>query len=79
MENNEQISTSPAYSKRYMIFLVVVMGLVSQMDSWLSLIETKAVPGILDEFWPGIAEAIARSEFALYRVSLASLYLVSSS
>jgi MFS family permease len=48
-----------------MIFLVAIMGLVSQMDSWLSLIETKAVPGILDEFWFGIAEATARSEFAL--------------
>ncbi|MHA1926198.1 MAG: MFS transporter [Candidatus Thorarchaeota archaeon] len=65
MENSEQTSTSPVYSKRYMIFLVAVMGLVSQMDSWLSLIETKAVPGILDEFWPGIVEATARSEFAL--------------
>jgi len=65
MENTEQTSTGPVYSKRYMIFLVAVMGLVSQMDSWLSLIETKAVPGILDEFWPGIAEEIARSEFAL--------------
>ncbi|MHA2021033.1 MAG: MFS transporter [Candidatus Thorarchaeota archaeon] len=65
MENTEQTTSSPAYSKRYMIFLVAIMGLVSQMDSWLSLIETKAVPGILDEFWSGIAEATARSEFAL--------------
>ncbi|MHA2003138.1 MAG: MFS transporter [Candidatus Thorarchaeota archaeon] len=65
MENTEQTTGSPAYSKRYMIFLVAIMGLVSQMDSWLSLIETKAVPGILDEFWSGIAEATARSEFAL--------------
>ncbi|MGD9382016.1 MAG: MFS transporter [Candidatus Thorarchaeota archaeon] len=65
MEDTEQTTSSPAYSKRYMIFLVAIMGLVSQMDSWLSLIETKAVPGILDEFWSGIAEATARSEFAL--------------
>jgi MFS family permease len=65
MEDTEQATSSPAYSKRYMIFLVAIMGLVSQMDSWLSLIETKAVPGILDEFWSGIAEATARSEFAL--------------
>jgi MFS family permease len=65
MENTEQTTSIPAYSKRYMIFLVAIMGLVSQMDSWLSLIETKAVPGILDEFWSGIAEATARSEFAL--------------
>ena len=51
-------------SRGYMIFLVVVMGLVSQMDSWLSLIETKAVPFILEEFWP-VVDAAARSEFAL--------------
>jgi MFS family permease len=54
-------------SKRYMIFLVVVMGLVSQMDSWLSLIETKALPYIITEFWAPIddaARAVARTEFA---------------
>ena len=37
-------------SKGYMVFLVILMGLVSQMDGWLSLIETKAVPGILTPF-----------------------------
>jgi MFS family permease len=49
-----------------MIFLVVVMGLVSQMDSWLSLIETKALPGIITEFWAPIDDAareLARTEF----------------
>jgi AAHS family 3-hydroxyphenylpropionic acid transporter len=54
-------------SKRYMIFLVVVMGLVSQMDSWLSLIETKALPGIITEFWAPIDDAArtaAQIEFA---------------
>ncbi|TFG32887.1 MFS transporter [Candidatus Thorarchaeota archaeon] len=60
-------SSEQGVSKRYMIFLVVVMGLVSQMDSWLSLIETKALPGIITEFWAPVdeaARAVARSEFA---------------
>ena len=43
----------------YMIFLVIVMGLVSQMDSWLSLIEAKAVPGVLASF------GLSAGEFAL--------------
>ena len=44
------------------------MGLVSQMDSWLSLIETKAIPGIIDTFWNnpvGAARDAALTEFAL--------------
>jgi len=48
----------PKVSKGYLVFLVILMGLVSQMDSWLSLIETKAVPGILSQF------AVSASEFA---------------
>ncbi len=53
-------------SKRYLIFLVLVMGLVSQMDSWLSLIESKALPGIIDTFWNnpvGAARDAAQVEF----------------
>lgn len=60
--------TTSGVSKRYMIFLVVVMGLVSQMDSWLSLIETKALPGIIDTFWNnpvGVARDAALTEFGL--------------
>ncbi len=66
MESGE--SAQPGVSKRYMIFLVVVMGLVSQMDSWLSLIETKALPGIIDTFWNnpvGTARDAALAEFGL--------------
>ncbi|MFW9957085.1 MAG: MFS transporter [Candidatus Odinarchaeota archaeon] len=37
-------------STRYLIFLVVVMGLVSNMDSWLSLIESTAFPLVITEF-----------------------------
>jgi len=65
MESGE--TTQHGVSKRYMIFLVVVMGLVSQMDSWLSLIETKALPGIIDTFWGnpvGPARDAALTEFA---------------
>ncbi len=66
MESGET-TTQSGVSKRYMIFLVAVMGLMSQMDSWLSLIESKALPYIITEFWSPIddaARAIARSEFA---------------
>ncbi|MCK4279240.1 MAG: MFS transporter [Candidatus Thorarchaeota archaeon] len=61
MESGEQ---SPKISKNNLIFLVLVMGLVSSMDTWLSMIETKAIPNILDEWWPAIAGEVARSEFA---------------
>ncbi|MCK4740243.1 MAG: MFS transporter [Candidatus Thorarchaeota archaeon] len=61
MESGEQ---SPKISKNNLIFLVLVMGLVSSMDTWLSMIETKAIPNILDEWWPAIADEVARSEFA---------------
>ncbi len=65
MEGSESAAATPAaVNKRYMIFLVVVMGLVSQMDSWLSLIETKSVTYIVAEFWGANTEA-ARSEFSL--------------
>ncbi|MHA1864237.1 MAG: MFS transporter [Candidatus Thorarchaeota archaeon] len=66
MESTEN-TTEQGVSKRYMIFLVVVMGLMSQMDSWLSLIETKAIPGIIDTFWNspvGAARTVALTEFA---------------
>ena len=61
MNDGEQ---SPTVSKKYLMFLVLVMGLVSSMDTWLSMIETKAIPNILDEWWPAIADEVARSEFA---------------
>ena len=55
---SEVSKESRQVSKGYLVFLVILMGLVSQMDSWLSLIETKAVPGILSQF------ALSASEFA---------------
>ena len=51
MEGSEQPAETSGVSKRYMIFLVVLMGLISNMDSWLSLIESKALPSILGDFF----------------------------
>jgi MFS family permease len=56
--SSERATGTHVVSKGYMIFLVILMGLVSQMDSWLSLIETKAVPGVLASF------GISAGEFA---------------
>ena len=61
----ESIQAAPAVEQRptrYIIFLVVVMGLVSQLDGWLSLIESTAVPFIATEFFAGDA-----AEFALWQ------------
>ncbi len=52
-------------SGRYLFFLILIMGLVGQMDVWLSLIESYAAPYILAEagiaatpwifgFWQGV-------------------------
>ncbi len=73
MEGSEQPAESSGVSKRYMIFLVVTMGLISNMDSWLSLIESKALTGILADFFgitgsSSAAEVVAaQSEFALWQ------------
>ena len=70
MEGSEQ--PTPTRSGSYMTFLVIIMGLASQMDSWLSLIETKAVPGIIATygvalpdflFWQGIFGVIVVGVF----------------
>jgi MFS family permease len=72
MEGSEQPASVSETSSRYMIFLVIVMGLASQMDSWLSLIESKAVPGILSTYavdldyfllWQGIFGVIVFGVF----------------
>ncbi len=62
MESGEKPASQ--VSKGYMVFLIVLMGLVSQLDSWLSLIEATAIPEILNEFWPSATNEVARSEFA---------------
>ena len=62
MESSQAAPTVVQRSSRYMIFLVVVMGLVSQLDGWLSLIESTAVPFITTEFFAGDV-----AEFALWQ------------
>ena len=62
MESTEETTAEPVRSQRYIIFLVIVMGLVSQLDGWLSLIETTAVPFITTEFFAGDA-----AEFAFWQ------------
>ena len=62
MESSQAAPTVTQSSTRYMIFLVVVMGLVSQLDGWLSLIESTAVPFITTEFFAGDV-----AEFALWQ------------
>ncbi len=54
-------------SRGYMIFLVVFLGLVSQLDGWLSLIETTAIPFILTEFWPSLAPEVSGIEFGFWQ------------
>ena len=59
MESSQAAPAVVQSSKRYMIFLVVAMGLVSQLDGWLSLIESTAVPFITTEFFAGDVSAFA--------------------
>jgi len=72
LETTEQPADAPKVSKRYMIGLVVLMGLISNMDSWLSLIESKALIGILREFW-GITAASTAAEVAAAQSNFALL------
>ncbi|MHA2359382.1 MAG: MFS transporter, partial [Candidatus Thorarchaeota archaeon] len=62
MESSQAAPAVEVRSRNYIIFLVVVMGLVSQLDGWLSLIESTAVPFITTEFFAGDA-----AEFALWQ------------
>ncbi len=62
MEGSVQTSTETTRSRGYLIFLIVTMGLVSQLDGWLSLIESTAVPFIATEFFGGDV-----AQFALWQ------------
>lgn len=62
MESSQAAPAVEQRSSRYMIFIIVIMGLVSQLDGWLSLIESTAVPYITAEFFDGNA-----AEFALWQ------------
>ncbi|MGV9142116.1 MAG: MFS transporter [Promethearchaeota archaeon] len=70
----KQLKEIEPRSRKYTIFLVVFMGLISQMDQYLSLVETVAVDGIIKEFpitdsqfafWQGIFGFITLSVFFL--------------
>jgi SP family galactose:H+ symporter-like MFS transporter len=61
MSSPAQAGVPQGAPRGYVVYLVILMGLVSQMDSWLSLIESKAVPGILATF------AVSASQFAFYQ------------
>ena len=59
-------------NSKYIYFLVIFMGLIGLMDTWLSLIETVVVPDILTEFkisaedfafWQGVAGILTFSVF----------------
>lgn len=61
MNANETPASVQVRSTRYVIFLVVVMGLVSNMDSWLSLIEATAFPLAIADF------GLTAENFALWQ------------
>ena len=59
-------------NSQYIYFLVIFMGLIGLMDTWLSLIETVVVPDILTEFnlpaedfafWQGVVGILTFSVF----------------
>ena len=61
-------------SKGYMTFLIIFMGLIALLDNYLSLIETDAIPFIIDEFgitlpefllWQGLFGIVAFFVFIL--------------
>ena len=55
------VETDRVRSKGYMVYLVTFMGLIALVDQYLSLIETSAVPYIMDHFNIGL------DEFALWQ------------
>ena len=53
MESEEQTQTRSLKierSRRYMIYLIIFMGSIALMDQYLSMIETTAIPNILQEY-----------------------------
>ena len=60
--------STQARSPRYLVYLIVLMGLVAVMDQYLSTVKTTAIPYILEEY------GISASRFSW----LEALYLISS-
>ena len=59
---------SPARGRSYLVYLIVLMGLVAVMDQYLSTVKTTAIPYIIEEY------GITASRFSW----LEALYLISS-
>ncbi|TXT65473.1 MAG: conserved membrane protein of unknown function [Promethearchaeota archaeon] len=50
-KKEEELKTFEPRSRSYMIFLVIFMGLVGNMDNFISLVESRIIPEIID-FYP---------------------------
>jgi MFS family permease len=64
-------ATSPSRKRSYLIYLIVLMGLVAIMDQYISMIKTTAIPYIIDEY------SITASRFSwLEALYLATTFLI---
>jgi MFS family permease len=65
MEDKGKRTTSGATSertRRYIIFLIIFMGSIAIMDQYLSIIETTAIPNILQDY------AVTDTQYAWWKV-----------
>jgi MFS family permease len=67
-DDNKTSGGLPAQSRSYLIFLILLMGMVAVMDQYLSTVKTTAIPYIIEEY------GITASRFSW----LEALYLISS-
>src|SRR5512137_1280865 len=49
-------------TRRYMIYLIIFMGSIALMDQYLSIIETTAIPSLLQEY------SVTDTEYAWWKV-----------
>ena len=55
-------------SKNYLVYLIILMGIVAVLDQYISMIKTTAIPYIIEEY------GITASEFSWYE----ALYLAAT-
>jgi MFS family permease len=67
-DGREKKGGHPLRSRSYLVYLIILMGLVAVMDQYLSTVKTTAIPYILEEY------GISASQFSW----LEALYLISS-
>jgi MFS family permease len=67
-QNTAEGSGIQARNRKYLVYLMILMGLVAIMDQYLSTVKTTAIPYIIDEY------GISASEFSWYE----SLYLIAT-